>query len=72
MVNFVKRLNLYMANVMRLVVTMQNRFMMNQRNWCLVVTVWERLVMNWMYWIRCYGMMKRVGVMMRCVQHVTG
>ena len=39
MVNFVKRLNLYMANVMRLVVTMQNRFMMNHRNWCLVVTV---------------------------------
>ena len=35
----VKRLNLYMANVMRLVVTMQNRFMMNHRNWCLVVTV---------------------------------
>lgn len=35
----VKRLNLYMANVMRLVVTMQKRFMMNHRNYCLVVTM---------------------------------
>ena len=48
MVNLVKRFNLDMSNWVRLVVPMQNGFMVNHWNRGLVVTMQDRLMVNLM------------------------